>query len=102
MVKFDYDRYSNLKNSDGTLIPMPFIKLPINSTDKYVYWYTSTSRMDKLSNIYYNSPFYDFLILYANSEYVSEFDIPDGAVIRIPYPLSKAIMDYENILKSIK
>jgi hypothetical protein len=33
--------------------------------------------------------------------YVSEFDIPDGALIRIPFPLAKAKSDYEAKLKYI-
>jgi hypothetical protein len=39
--------------------------------------------------------FYDFLILYGNKIYLTEFDIPDGALIRIPFPLSKVKADYE-------
>ena len=46
----------------------------------------------------YSNPFYDFLILYANKIYLNEFDIPDGALIRIPFPLSKVKADYEAAL----
>jgi len=94
----DYDRYSILRNSDGTINPMPFVDLPINSSDKYETWNPENSRLDKLSQKYYGNPFYDFLILYANNIYVSEFDIPEGALIRIAFPLSKAKSDYESIL----
>lgn len=98
----DYDRYSIISNGDGTSNMMPFIELPINSSDKYIYWNTEFSRLDKLSQKYYSNPFYDFLILYANKIYVSEFDIPDNALIRIPFPLSKAKSDYEYILTEHK
>jgi hypothetical protein len=98
----DYDRYNILKNSDGTTEPVPFVNLPINSSDKYEFWNTNYSRMDKLSQKYYGNPFYDFLILYANNIYVNEFDIPDNALIRIPFPLEKAISDYESILSQYK
>jgi hypothetical protein len=98
----DYDRYAILKNDDGTISPMPFVALPTNTSDKYEYWNTDSSRMDKLSQKYYGNPFYDFLILYANGEYVSEFDIPDTALIRIPFPLDKAKADYESILSQYK
>lgn len=98
----DYDRYSILKNSDGTIEPMPFVELQSNSSDKYEYWNSLSSRLDRLSQKYYGNPFYDFIILYGNSIYVNEFDIPDGALIRIPFPLQVAISNYEAILKNIK
>jgi hypothetical protein len=98
----DYDRYAILKNDDGTVSSMPFVDLPINASDKYEYWNTEFSRLDKLSQKYYGNPFYDFLILYGNNIYQSEFDIPDGALIRIPFPLGKAKSDYEGILTAFK
>ena len=63
----DYDRYEILKNTDGTIDSMPFITLPVNASDKYEYWNSEYSRLDKLSKKYYDNPFYDFLILYANN-----------------------------------
>ena len=98
----DYDRYAILKNSNGTTDSMPYVNLPANASDKFEYWNTEFSRMDKLSQKYYGNPFYDFLILYANNQYVNEFDIPDGTLIRIPFPLSKAKSDYEAILTAYK
>lgn len=97
----DYSRYGQLKKGDGSTESMPFIKLPVNSTDKYEYWNTNYSRLDKISQKYYLNPFYDFLILYANPQYLTEFDIPDGALVRIPFPLSKVRNDYDIILKQI-
>ena len=102
MPKKDYDRYMPLKNNDGTIDMMPFINLPINLSDKYEYWNTSYSRLDKISQKYYGNPFYDFLILYGNNIYLNEFDIPDGALIRIPFPLNKAKGDYDSILQAFK
>lgn len=102
MPYIDYNRYAILKNDNGTTEPMPFVNLPINSSDKYEYWNSSTSRLDKLSQKYYGNPFYDFLILYANNIYTSEFDIPDNALIRIPFPLIKAKSDYETFLTAYK
>lgn len=96
----DYNRYAILKNGDGSTDWMPFVRLPINASDKYEYWNTEFSRLDKLSQKYYGNPFYDFLILYANGDYNSEFDIPDGALIRIPFPLAKAKADYEALLSA--
>lgn len=102
MPKQDYKRYSILKNDDGTTDMMPFVSIPERSSDKYEYWNTNFSRLDKLAQKYYDNPFYDFLILYANPKYVSGFDIPDGALIRIPFPLSQVRSDYESKLEQIK
>lgn len=102
MPQTDYNRYSLLKNSDGTVETMPFVKLPVNTSDKYEEWNTEFSRLDKLSQKYYGNPFYDFLILYANPQYASEFDIPDGTIIRIPFPIGKVKSDYEALLLAYK
>jgi hypothetical protein len=102
MPKLDYNRYAILYNTDGTIDRMPFVPIPVNPTDKYEDWVLGRSRLDKLSEKYYGNPFYDFLILYANPEFISEFDIDDGVVIRIPFPLSKARLDYETELNAIK
>ncbi|MBS8122119.1 hypothetical protein [Candidatus Vampirococcus lugosii] len=101
MPKQDYDKYSLLRQENGLPNMMPFIKLPINPTDKYERWNSEFSRLDKLSQKYYGNPFYDFLILLANSKYVSEFDIVDNDLIRIPFPLSKVRQDYETIMETI-
>jgi hypothetical protein len=102
MPNIDYDRYAILKNGDGTIDEMPYVNLPINPSDKYEFWNSEFSRMDKLSQKYYGNPFYDFFILYANGQFVSEFDIPDGTLIRIPFPLTKVKGDYEAILSAFK
>ena len=102
MPKPDYKRYSILKNTNGTTDQMPFVDLPVNPSDKYEYWNPEFSRLDKLSQKYYNNPFYDFLILYANRIYLNEFDIPENALIRVSFPLSKAKADYEAALTAFK
>jgi len=101
-MKRDYDRYKILKNGDGTIDSMPFIELPENPSDKFEYWNVGFSRLDKLAQKYYGNPFYDFLILYANREFTTEWEIPDNTLIRIPFPLQTVIQQYENILLAIK
>jgi len=102
MPKRDYDRYELYRNTDATIDQLPFVQLPVNPSDKYEKWNIDTSRLDKLAQRYYDNPFFDFLILYGNPEYISEFDIPDQTVIRIPFPLNKARTDYENGLRRIR
>ncbi len=96
MIK-DYDRYYLLKKGN-IYKSMPFIKIPKNNTDKYIEWKSNIDRLDKLSEKYYGSPFYDFFILYANPDFLSEWDIPDNTIIRIPFPLDVVKSYYENEL----
>ena len=98
----EYNRYEILTDGSSVIELMPMVKLPVNSTDKYEYWNTELHRFDKLAYKYYGNPFYDFLLIYANTEYISEFDIPDNALIRIPFPLSKALSDYKDLLTKYK
>jgi hypothetical protein len=95
MNRTDYDRYSMLKMGDGTLEPQPFVEISISPSDKYEYWNLGFSRYDKLSQKYYGSPFFDFLIALANPEHLNEFDIPDDSLIRIPFPLNRVKSEYE-------
>jgi hypothetical protein len=74
--------------------PIPFITIPERSTDKVEEFRQGTDRMDKLSLKYYNNPYMGRLILMANPEYAFEFDIEDGALIRIPFPLEDVLEDY--------
>ena len=97
-----YDRYQLVKNNDGTIDQLPYVELPSSSGDKYVEWTLGKSRMDKLSQSYYGTPYYDWVILYANAEYISEFDIPDGTTIRIPFPIDNVISQYEERIKYLQ
>lgn len=102
MARRDYDRYELVKNDDGTIDQMPFVPITVSSTDKYEEWIVGRSRMDKFSQRYYDNPFFDWLIMYANPQYISEFDIPDGTVIRVPFPLDDARTAYENKLNQLR
>jgi hypothetical protein len=57
--------------------------------------------LDKISQQYYNSPFFGWLILQANPQYSGlETSIPDGAVLTIPFPLVASLQDYKNVLNN--
>lgn len=95
----DYSRYQNLKKESGYQEQMPLVQISISGSDKYELWKENKSRYDILSLKYYGNPFYDFLIHYANPNYISQFDIPSNELIRIPFPLERAIGEYESSLK---
>ena len=88
------DRYKRFK-SDDNYKPVPGIKIPNKGTDKMVIYRAGISRFDILSNKYYDTPYYGWLIMLANPEFGGlEFNIPDGTPIRIPFPFVASVNDY--------
>jgi len=94
MAKEYYNRYQNFV-IDGGFKPLPFIKLDTKPTDKSVVYRSQFSRLDKLSQTYYNNPYHGWLILLANPQYGGvEENIPDDEIIVIPYPFRDSIQQY--------
>ena len=93
-----YNRYNQFLINVEQIV-VPYIALtPKNSDKRYIYK-VGISRLDKVSQQHYNSPFFGWLILQANPEFTGfEFNIPDGAVLTIPYPLLTSLQDYKNEL----
>lgn len=89
-----FDRYEKFR-VDGSITPLPFIRIPESNTDKTVIYRLGKTRLDILSQKYYNNPYHGYLIMLSNPKYGGlEFDIKDGDVIRIPYPFDSAIERY--------
>jgi hypothetical protein len=86
-----YNRYSSINTINGIL---PFVKIPMQPTDQYIQYQTDITRLDKVSLKYYDDVNYWWLIMLANPDYTSEFQIEDGAFIRIPFPLETAYEYY--------
>lgn len=98
MTELYYNRYTDfLINGQQTVVP--FVKLPNKSTDKVYFYKAGISRLDKISQEYYNTPFFGWLIMQANPEYTGlEWNIPDGALLTIPFPLIPSLQDYKAAL----
>lgn len=97
-----YSRYSNFIK-DGKIEIVPFIPIPKRNSDYYVYYKANETRLDILSYDYYGDSNYDWLIMQANPQYSPlEFNIMDGALLRIPYPLDAVIIQYNNDIKKYK
>lgn len=95
-----FNRYQQfLVNGEQTVVP--YVTIPRKNTDiKYIYR-AGISRLDKISQEYYASPYFGWLILAANPEYGGlEWSIPDNSVIIVPYPLNASIQDYNNSIKT--
>lgn len=94
MGKEYYDRYQSFR-VDGSFKLLPFIKLQPKSSDKTVVYKTQTSRLDKISQRYYDNPFYGWLIMLANPKYGGvEENIPNNEIIRVPFPLNDSLQQY--------
>jgi hypothetical protein len=95
-----WNRYQNfLINGEQTVVP--FVTIPAKSTDKRYVFREGTSRMDKISQQFYNSPYFGWLILAANPKYGGlENSIPDGSLLFIPFPLISSLQDYKSAVDS--
>ena len=81
---------------DGTFRIVPGIEIPIKGTDRYYQYKKGKDRLDKLSQEYYGTPVFGWLILQANPLVGSvEFEIADNSFIRIPFPLVVTLQDYK-------
>ena len=100
MAKY-YDRYEDFR-SNGEVSSIPFIKLTPKSSDKRDVYKQGRTRFDKLSSKWYNNPYHGFLIALANPQFGMEFDIPDGEIIRIPFPFDATLKQYKEAVIKYK
>lgn len=91
-----YNRY-NLFYINGEQTVVPYVPLPTKPSDKVAVYKVGVSRMDKISQEYYGTPFFGWLILQANPQYGGlEWNIPNNSILTIPYPLVSSLQDYKN------
>jgi hypothetical protein len=91
-----YNRYQKYLIGEQQTI-VPYVKLPIKGSDKKYIYKLGVSRLDKISQLYYESPYFGWLILQANPQYGgSELNIPDNAVLTVPFPLNSSLLDYNS------
>jgi hypothetical protein len=90
-----YNRYSDF-NINGEQTIVPFVSIVQKPTDKTFIYKVGRSRLDVVSQEFYNSPFFGWLILQANPQFGGlENYIYDGAVLIIPFPLLPSLQDYK-------
>lgn len=93
-----YNRY-NMFLVNGVQTSVPFVKIPTKPTDKVYIYKIGRSRLDKISQEVYNTPYFGWLILQANPQFGGlENNIEDGSVLTIPFPLESSLLDYKNQL----
>ena len=94
-----YDRYKNFR-VNGSIRIVPNVKIVKKDSDFYETYHLGVTRLDNISFDYYGDANYDWLIMMANPQYGSmEFNIPDEAEIRIPYPLAQTLELYNTAVK---
>ena len=98
MARENYNRYKDfIINGQQTVVP--YINLQSKSTDKRYIYKVGQSRLDKVSQQYYGSPLFGWLIMQANPKFTgNEWNIPDGTILTIPFPLVASLQDYKNQL----
>lgn len=90
-----YNRYELFKDNENIIIP-PNLTIPTKGTDEFEVYKQGQTTISQISNKYYKSPFFSFLIFMANEHIPSnEPDIPDNSLLRIPYPLNESIKSYK-------
>lgn len=95
-----FDRYSMYRSGDDIGL-VPFGEVPKKNTDRFETYKRGVTRLDLVSYEYYGTSEYAWFILQANPQYGSlEFNIPDGAELRIPYPLDVSLESYRKSLSN--
>ena len=90
-----YNRYTDF-NINGENLTVPYVKIPTKASDKKVMYKVGQSRLDKISEQYYGTPYFGWLILQANPYVGSlEWDINDGQILIVPYPLVASLQSYK-------
>ena len=93
-----YNRYQNFF-VNGTQTVVPYVTLPSRTTDQRYVYRDNQTRLDKLSYEKYGSPYFGWLIMSANPNFGGqEWNISDGSILTIPFPLVASLQDYKNAL----
>ena len=96
------NRYEDF-TGNGTMKPIPGLKIPMGFNDKKVLYKIGETRLDILSQKYYNNPYHGWLILLANPQYGGlEFSIKNREILRIPFPFDSALERYLTGVKNYK
>ena len=94
----NYNRYNEfLMNGEQSVVR--YISISSKSSDKRFIYKIGQSRLDKVSQQYYGTPTFGWLILAANPIFGGdEWSIPDAAILTIPFPLVSSLQEYKSQL----
>jgi hypothetical protein len=99
-----YDIYRPFRKKDGTTDNILNIKISKAPTDKFVEFIMndSSKRLEVLADEYYSDMSMYKFILMANPDLKDEFSIPHRYILRIPFPKSRVITEYEEKVRLYK
>lgn len=86
-------RYKRL-NFNGKQSNFPRIKISPRQSDIFITYDSNKTRLDRIAADAYGDDTLYWIILLANPQYYMEFDIPSGAVIRIPNPIGDVLAEF--------
>lgn len=72
---------------------MPNVTISRRITDKTIVFNPKLMRLDRIAGDVYGDETLYKLLMWANPEIMYEFDIPRGAIIRIPFPLNDVLQE---------
>lgn len=91
-----YNRYSKYEGN-GKIGFIPYLALSPKPTDKTMLFEKGKTQLNTVSNDYYGSPYWEWLLRSANASLgTDEFEWPDNSVITIPYPLLDTINEIQS------
>ena len=82
-----------IENGIRELADMPPITIIKRDTDKKIVYSKRLTRMDRIAGEIYQDETLGRIIMWANPEYEYEYDIPDGTIIRIPFPKREVLQE---------
>jgi hypothetical protein len=94
----DFNIYDYFENNEI----IPFLSISKRSSDKYEKWREGISTFDMFSYKYYGNSLLGNIISLANPEYIDSNNIPDGTVIRIPFPFDDVKIELKNKIEEYK
>jgi hypothetical protein len=97
-----FNRYKLLITPNRKMQTVPGVVISKRNTDKYVIYNYDKMRFDTISAEIYGNDLYNWVISLGNPEYPLEFDIPNNTVIRVPFPLNDALVEYESKIANNK
>lgn len=87
-------RYTKLI-SNGKMANMPKVKISNRPSDLFITYDSKRTRLDRIAGEIYQDDTLYWLILLANPQYYSEFDIPYNSILRVPLPLNDVMAEFQ-------
>ena len=82
-----------LSVGESDLDNMPPIQIDERETDKRIAYNKNLTRIYRISGNVYGDETLGRIIMWANPEYDYEFSIPNGTILRVPFPKNAVLQE---------